>query len=226
VDDAVEPEFHKLYKSGYEKWLVLSLLKAINTDSLFKVVSDEISPKALIRQEVSSKELRANLPAPIKIEKLAFGYGRNVHVLSTVDILIYSKLLEKYIGIKTKYETAAHSIAGDITQRSSLPYESVRDTIKGSPILIYTGNRAQDASLVADKRRFWCPDMIIDIKEISDDNISDIPAYSILKPTFGTVIVPLPTSSHMPADNSDAGISTLNVGFDRLKLNNIISKIN
>jgi hypothetical protein len=225
VDDTVEPEFHKLYKSGYEKWLVLSLLKALNTESLFRVVSDEISPKALIRQEVSGRDLQANLPAPTKIGTLAFSYGRNVHVLSTVDILVHSRQSKKYVGIKTKYETAAHSVAGNITQRPSLPYETVREIIKESPILIYTGDRAQDASLVADKKKFWCPDMIIDIKETTDSSAADTIPYSELKPTFGTVIIPLPTSAQKPADSTGGETSVLYVGFDKLKLNSIVNKI-
>jgi hypothetical protein len=189
ADEKINTVFDKLYKQGYARWLILNLIKLLESDALFNVVSDEISPKAVMKQEVNAKEARSQLSSPEKTSVLAFNHGRNMHTFSNVDILDHSNNLKKYIGFKTKYETAAHEVAVNLTQRPSLPYETVKNVLKEGPILIYAGDQAQDASLVADKKQFWCPDMIIDIKETTNGNAADTISYSALKPTFGTVLI-------------------------------------
>jgi hypothetical protein len=227
IDEKVKAKFRQLYQLCYAKWLILNLIKLAKTDNILKVTSNELSAKTLVKQETSGKKMEEEVPLAQKTNVIALNCGRLMHSLSNVDLLIHSKSLGKYIGIKTKYETAAYSasISTTLEQRPSLPFKAVQDVLKDNPLLIYISSNAQDASLVADKDRFWCPDLIIDIKETTSEIMPDKLSHEVLKPLIGTVIIPCPYSALKPADTDKNDVSILNVDFEASRLNHIMEKI-
>lgn len=225
VDKRLNSEFRNLYQLCYEKWIILSLLRMAKSTILYSVTSDFVEAKVLVKQQFDINANKCQIPFPKETNLVVLDYNQRKHALSTVDLLIHAKWKGKYIGIKTKYETAAYSVINAPKHRASLPFESVKNTLIKNPILIYVGDDMADVSLVSDKEHFWRPDIVLDIYETFSDSIPNMLTHNALKPTIGTVVIPCPFSASKPTDYSTDGFSVLNVGFDQSKLKFIIDRV-
>jgi hypothetical protein len=225
VNENTKTLFREQYPLAYGKWIILNLCNILNFDAIFTVTSPEITPKLLSKMDTLDNEVELMVPAPRITKNIDFSYGRYMRSFSTVEMLGHIKKTGKYLGIKTRFEDASNTATGFSNHRTFLPFDPVKPALKNNPILIYVDDNAQSASLVADKKRFWQPDIVIEMKDPETDSLPDSSSHKMLKPILGTILIPLPNSARKPADNIGQDISVLNVGYEASKLRYIINKL-
>jgi hypothetical protein len=119
VDGKIKGEFCSLYQRGYRRWVILHLIRLMQPDALYKVMTPETSAKVFAKLEACNEEIKVNVPSPRRTDILDLRYARKMHALSNVDMLIHSKSMRKYAGIKTMFEAAAHTA---VITRQKRPY--------------------------------------------------------------------------------------------------------
>ncbi len=160
-----------------------------------------------------------------KSDCLNLYHGRKMHALSTVDVLVFSRKLKKYIGIKNTYETAVCGVSAHPQNRAFIPFELANSALENVPLLVYIGNNAQDVALVADKDSFWCPDLAIITGETTDVSVTGKSLHETLASSLADIIIPCPNSSSKLADTVEGETLILNVGFEALRLERIVDTL-
>jgi hypothetical protein len=225
IDEKLNFEFKKLYQLCYEKWIVLNLLKIAKINHLYNVESDVIEAKVLVKQQFDINANKCNIPFPVKTKIIDFDYSYKQRALSTVDLLSYSNTKRQYMGIKTTYEAAAYNATNTPEHRFSSSFETIRNILTKNPLLIYLGDNAADVTLTSDKKRFWHPDLVLDIHDTSLESTPSTLVHDALRPSIGTFIIPCPCSTQKPTDYFGNSLSVLNIGFDSSKMHIIFDKM-
>jgi hypothetical protein len=53
IDKIINTEFERLYRTCYQTWILLNLLKLLEVDSLYSVLSPEMGSKAVLKRTIS-----------------------------------------------------------------------------------------------------------------------------------------------------------------------------
>lgn len=97
----IEAAFRVLYRSGYEKWVVLSLLKPLESDKTFNVTP----PRP--EEDAEGFQIRCEeaVPPPEESRNLSFKY-EPISSLTVPDFIVHSAKLSQYVAIRTELGNA------------------------------------------------------------------------------------------------------------------------
>ena len=197
---SIESSFRQLFQSGYEKWVVLSLVNLLAPDRALEVPIEEIQDQCE-EIEWDQKDGLFDLPIPdIKeMELLSLGRRRDTEeafILS--DLIVRSTKLNRYVSITADLADAVLT-AQEVSRKREWhhfrelgkPYTRIDDW---PDLVIYVDDQPEDIALVTDFGRFCRPDIIVECMEQADwyqkgglDKVRQ--NYDFLKPRLGSYVV-------------------------------------
>jgi len=185
----IQASFKSLYRSGYEKWVILSLVKLLKADKAFKVIPEEVTEDDTIRHGGKSEY---KIPAPENSDSISFKRDDEVGFM-VPDLLIHSTKADRYYSFTSEIIKALAVATNPSKKREWLPGDPAV-VFESGIILVYSDENLKDLSLVTDSMRTCQADLIIECKEQKDwyesDGLSKIKLhYDKYKPRLGTYIV-------------------------------------
>lgn len=251
VSRNIEASFRDSYRLGYEKWVLLSLIKLLDSDKSFRVILPRPTSHELIKHLPTSKE---SVPPPEESKRLSLEHQLSL-IFTVPDFIVHSVKMGGYLAVRSEFRQAMWTASNASEQREWYPLGSI-GALAPSLTLIYVAGNPEEISLVADADRICRPDLIIECREQKDwfekEGLEKIKLHhDSLKPTLGTYIVsrePVPEQAYKelvpeqvskePAseqeqkptreqepENQGADIHILTVGFDQSKLEPIVSAL-
>ncbi len=229
----VNSSFKQLYKDGYKKWAVLSMLKLFEPDRIYFVPLRNLGNKQIIKHSVLAKE---SLPLPVETKKFSFEVGHR-QSLVVPDAIIHSTRLNKFVAVRTAFTSAMWSANSYSEKREWYSIESLVEEyglINLSPdLLVYIDDSTESVSMVADAEKICRPDLVVDcINEPDTDEslignrLADINAcHLILKPLTGSYVLSMESIPPYVHDLLEKGIRSMEVGFEESKIDSIISAV-
>ena len=247
----IETSFKSLYRSGYEKWIILSLVELLKADKAFKVIPEEVTEDDTLRH---GGFIDYKIPAPE--ESTSISFRREVEVGFIVpDLLIHSAVADLYFSFTSEIIKALAVATNPSNKREWLPGDSAV-VFESGIILIYVDENLEDLPLVTDSKRTCRADLIIECREQKDwyekEGLDRVKLHhNKYKPRLGTYVVtiePVPEQVHTdlvsekvlmeaasaqgPAhtgkqevENNDSQIHLLTVGFNQTKLEPVINAL-
>jgi len=185
----IQASFKSLYRSGYEKWVILSLVKLLKADKVFKVIPEEVTEDDTIRH---GGKIEYKIPAPENSDSISFKRDDEVGFM-VPDLLIHSTKADRYYSFTSEIIKALAVATNPSKKREWLPGDPAV-VFESGIILVYSDENLKDLSLVTDSMRTCQADLIIECKEQKDwyesDGLSKIKLhYDKYKPRLGTYIV-------------------------------------
>jgi hypothetical protein len=218
--------FNSLYREGYEKWIILSLIKLLDANGLYEINVSEL-PKggAMMAVDLSTEAI----PPITESKRLVFKDSQPT-TLSVVDCIIRSSISEDiYIGFRSATSRAMSYSVDCPINRTRLPVNSALQLLQGF-VLVYTDTQPERIRLVNDMKYFYVPDLLICFKEQQDwcnpEEMGRIQYVSkVINPTLGIFIVSQnPLQTHIEGVGYN-NITFLHTDFDCSKLEPIAKTI-
>lgn len=190
----IEASFGPLYRSGYEKWVMLSLVKLLEADKAFRVSLPEFSTEEEGMMGATSTE--EEVPAPQESKRLSFDHTREEQ-FTIPDLIAHSTKIERYVAIRTQLADALCKAKVVSEKREWYPVSSIKKeygpVVIWPDMLVNIGDRPEDIALIADTGRISRPDMIIECMEQKDwfkkEGLEKVKLHhDILKPKLGTFV--------------------------------------
>ncbi len=237
--------FRNLYRSGYEKWVALSLVELLEADKLFRVTPREFRSvyDRLFTGSASSIE---EVPVPEESSRLSLDRGL-ITTLKAPSFIVHSAKANKYVALGSEIGEALVTAENASEAREWYHLDSIAVFTSGST-LIYLADKPEEISLIADVKKICRPDLIIECEGNKDwygvERMEKIKLqHNALKPILGTYVVsrkPMPEKAYKylmlkesvsptlgeekpeQGDARHTGIHILTVGFGQSKLAPII----
>lgn len=221
----IQTSFPPLYRLGYEKWVILSLVKLLKTDGLFRVVYQEAT---LYDAHKGGGTLQEQIPTPENTNSISFQYAPNA-LLMVPDFILHSPQINKCIAFRSQIGEA-FGVATGISQKKEYHPLDAAAALHPDGTFICMGNDTSEVSLIADEKRICRPDLIIECWTQKDWNENEELArikfqHDTLRPNMGTYVVsdePVPENEQKELG---ADIHILDVGFDQFRLEIIIDAL-
>jgi hypothetical protein len=242
-----------VFRLGYEKWVLLSLVTLVVPDNAMSIPKYDLETTT---HELEPDEKRgiykAELPAPKETRELSFNRAGDEPAFVISDIIVHSNALERYVSFRTDLRDAAYS-AKDISETRE--WQTIRQVgilyrpniFSWPDIVVYADDRPQDIGLVADFSRFSRPDIIIESMEqagwYQNEGLTKVNReYDFFRPRLGTIVVSRvavpgeamkellsPTASEtgaIPIDTQAArDIRIVVAGYDKSALQPVIDRL-
>jgi hypothetical protein len=220
----IESSFRKLYRSGYEKWVLFILMNHLKADQLYQVDIKEISTSDLYKLGAVRVE---EASGPHSSTSIKFREDNFDKMFIVPDVIFHSSLLHKYVAYKAYINRPLMMASNLSAKREWLPAFSTLNN-KLDIALLYIADDPEDISVVADAKYICRPDMVIDckveddwVKENGMDNV--IQNRFLLQPYTEYVIISKDPAVTEDSDSAKDGIVHLdNVGFDTSQINKIL----
>ncbi|MHA2066433.1 MAG: hypothetical protein ACXABY_18835 [Candidatus Thorarchaeota archaeon] len=191
----IEKSFSELFKSGYIKWISLSLTDLLAPDKAL-AVSVEVLDRNI--EEYVEPGLRQEpVPEPQETKSLSLEHDREA-VFMVPDIIVHSAKLGRYVSIRSglaEVMWTAKSISSNKEwyDFSELFNQDVQVN-HWADLFIYIDDKPEDLALVADNGRFCRPDIIIKCMEQADwyerGGLERVKLnHDLLKPKLGSYVV-------------------------------------
>lgn len=228
VSRNIEAPFRDSYRSGYKKWLALSLVKLLEADRCLEasVPSVNLGPEDGDRGFYASHEEHL-VPPPNESKHLSFKHEQS-STLTVPDFIVHSAKINRYVALRSEFRAIAVWTASDASEhREWYPLDCVV-ALRLGLTLIYVADNPEEISLVADAKKICRPELTIECREQKDwyekEELEKIKLHhDVLKPRLGTYIV---SREQVPdAGQIGDGIHILTVGFDQSKLEPVISSL-
>jgi hypothetical protein len=235
VSPGVDELFSAVFRGGYEKWAVLSLLSLLEVGDSLRVDVRSLNPGE--RTKPAAQAPLDEVPAPQKAIRFFFSQPRNA-IFAVPDFLAYSPRLGRFIGIRSEFQEAAYNAlnANPGREWNAIDIDLLILLSKGLT-LIYISEKAEEIALVADVAKFCRPDMIlwcVDTQSMNRHEVASVMerADRRLKPSKGSYIVANDEWAeseegdlqHQTGKNA-SGIHSLAVGYSRKKLLPIVEAL-
>jgi hypothetical protein len=227
----IEELFAYVFRGGYEKWAVLSLLNLLEVDSAFRINVRNLNPGE--RTKPAAQAPMEEVPNPQESTRFLFSQPRNA-IFAVPDFIAHSSKLNRFIGIRSEFREASYNAINASPDRewSGVDRDLLMLLAKGLT-LIYVSEKAGEIALVADVAKFSRPDLVLWC--VDSQNINQREAMTVmegvdirLKPSKGSYLVknsewiesakPNETDSQARAGEEASGIHVLTVGYDEHKL--------
>jgi len=225
---SIEDSFKELYRLGYEKWVVLSLVKLLESNKSFHLPLRQPTFKEIMKHLPTSEE---PVPLPEESNSLSFEHEMT-SILIVPDFIVYSAKIDRYIAVRSEFKQAIW-VAADINQERewyTFDFITEKNALVDleSGLLVYIDDSPEDLALIADSTKVLRPDLIVECVEPKDwheeDELENAKLrHDVFKPKVGTYVVcggAVP--EHIP-EKLEADIHLLTVGFDQSKLDPIIN---
>lgn len=181
--------FKSLYQSGYEKWVILTLVTLLEADKIYKVVPEEVTEDDSFRH---GGIVDYKIPDPEESASILF--NRDVEVGFMVpDIIIHSANIDRYFSFTSEI-IKAWAIGNNPSKRREWLPGDTSVVFEGGIILVYFDKNLNDLSLVTDMKRTCRADLIIECrvqKDWFEKKDLEMIKFHInkYKPKLGTYIV-------------------------------------
>jgi len=193
----IEGSFRDLYRSGYEKWVTLSLVKLLASDKVFNVTAPEIDLDVVVRGEDSEPSIEESVPEAEESKHLSFAHEAEAAFI-VPDFIVHSAKVNRYVAIGTELGKAIFAANNASYKREWYSLSSIGKeygpVFKWPDLVIYIADEPEDINLVADAKRICRPDLIIECMEQKGwpekEGLEKVRLHhDILKPRLGTYIV-------------------------------------
>ena len=218
------PYFTTLYRDGYEKWMLLSLVKMLTPGKLLQANCRKYcSPEEAVRAKKSHPA--EPVPVPEEAKSILFHFD-NVIPLMMADVIIYSEKTGKYISTRSHF-TLPFNTAGSVSvNREWYSFEEALRWNDGITLL-YTDSGPNDIALVAHAGGVCRPDIIIACEShagwFESEKLNQIKAcHDNLKPRLGTYIISKESVPDELTSCPEKGVYIICAGFDADKLSPIV----
>ena len=225
----IEASFRESYRSGYKKWLCLSLVKLLGANRSLEVSVPSVYLGPAVGERGYSKSGEEHsVPLPKESKHLSFKHEQS-STLTVPDFIIHSAKINKYLAFRSEFRAAAAvwTASNASKHRDWYPLDRVV-ALRLSSIFIYVADNPEEISLIADAKNICRPELVIECREQKDwhekEELEKVKLHhDIIKPRLGTYIV---SSEQLPnIGQLGGGIYALTVGFDQSKLNTIIGSL-
>ena len=217
-----------LYRAGYERWAVLSLVSMLIPDEALRVDARRLNPgeksKSMLRSPIDS------VPAPAPSATFFFDQPRET-VFSVPDFIIRSRALNRYVGIRSEFRAGLYNAQNRSHEREWLPVDTeLLLTLESGLTLIYAAEEAQNIAMVADVGRFCRPDLVlwcVQAKTLSRaeafEKLSLI--HNRVKPVKGSFLIADEPWAEQLEGQASEQVYCIATGFEPLMLQPIIEAL-
>jgi hypothetical protein len=230
---SVETNYREFYYAGYEKWVVLNLVRMLEADNIFDMPQRPIghSERALL---VADSE---EVPLPVETKAMSFDHAADQRLL-TSDFIIHSANMNNFVAVRTevfKWGTGnALTSARNASEKREWLGLNFMEGLGSGLTFVFMADNPEDISLTGDLKRICRPDMLLAYRckgrrnWLEKQRLEWIQHYhQWLQPRMGTVMVCLETTPE-PAGTPEPvlpGIDILKVGYEPEKLMPILIKL-
>jgi hypothetical protein len=187
TSDAVETLFQRQCRSGYEIWVMMSLMNLMQVENILEV------KMAAYRAVNITSHAPAMVPPPASMSQFTLQHAPSTLVMVT-DMI--AKVHDRYIGFRPDvkdFRDPKRDAANLTRSREWLPNNPILSMRDGA-MLIYIGKQADDVSIVSDKTHIARPDIIVECQWkpgwLDRDSVNEIKKYhGLLKPRLGTYVI-------------------------------------
>jgi len=233
----IEKSFTNLYHSGYERWVVLSLVKLLALDKIFEVPIAEVEEDGAQAEADTTPGAHEDVVSkPVETKSLSLIPGAMVPFV-VPDFIVHSASVNRYVSLRSGMLSATWRarVVSDNREwydRSSLTRD-YGEAVKWPALMVYASDELGDLALVADHKRVCRPDIIIECMEQKDwyqaGELERVRLnHAMLKPKMGTYVVSLesaPEAVSAEPEEQESGIHILTVGYDQSQLAPIIDAL-
>ena len=229
--DCIEALFPHVFRGGFEKWAVLSLVDLLEAGKALRVEARGLNPGERAKQ--SAQAPFEDVASPAEAAGFPFSQPRDA-IFAVPDLIVHSSRLNKFVGIRSEFREGLYNAwdASPIREWDPIQTE-VLIMLEYGLTLVYAAEEAATIALVADATRLCRPDLLlycVDSRSCSRTEILDrmTRAAGLLRPVKGIYVIangPWPESPQAtaadpqtPAEEQAAGIHFLNVGYDQSQL--------
>lgn len=238
--------FRNLYQLGYEKWVLLSLIKLLEADKSFRIILRELASKEVIKR-LHSPRLGEPVPPPEESKRLLFEH-QSFPMFIVPDFIVHSVKMGRYLAVRSDFREAMWTASNASANREWYPLDSLA-ALEPGLALVYVADKPEEISLVADAKKICRPDLIIECRDRKDwlekEGLQKVKLHhDSLKPRLGSYVVSresVPEQGYkelIPEQNSEESprekpvleqeprkkdIHVLTVGFDQSMLEPVIS---
>jgi hypothetical protein len=223
--------FPIVFRGGYEKWVVLSLLNLLDVEKAFRVNVRNLSPGE--RTKPAAQAPMEEVPFPQESTSFFFSQPRNT-VFAVPDYIVRSSRLNRFVGIRSECREGCYNALNAAQERAWHPLDIGLLRLLGSGLtLVYLAERADSIALVADVARFCGPDLVfwcLDTQVLNQKEALAhvMRAHTRLKPPRGSYIIandewaesfePAEADPQAQLAEQTSGIHVLTVGYDEARL--------
>jgi hypothetical protein len=198
--EAVEPSFAQLFRAGYEKWALLSILNLLSPDTPMAVPLEEIHSMLHDLRDDEKDGIETEVLPPTKpLKTLSLGReGGEISFLIS-DIIVHSARTNRYVAITGDIADAVRSSVYVSDKREWLRIRELgiryrRAAFSWPDMVILTDDQLEDIGLVADFSRFCRPDIIVECQVQPDwwekGGLERVKKdYDFLKPRLGSYVI-------------------------------------
>jgi hypothetical protein len=193
VIQSVRTSYARLFASGYEKWVALSLVRLLEADSLFQYPVEELSLADWHRgKEIVNVEARSSK----KSNCLLFNDNQPQSVIAP-DFAVRSIPSDKFIAFRSELGNALATATNASPKREWISVDSIPDWADldlANLTFIYVDNDPENINLAIDKRRICRPDLILECRSqkgwYNAEESGRIKLHdSIFKPRLGSYVI-------------------------------------
>lgn len=243
---SIEVAFAPLYRSGYDKWITLNLVKLLQANSLLRIDNDDATDEEIWSDAVA---IRRPVPAPKQSNTLSFERPVDVRFIIP-DLIIQSAMTRGYISFRSEINRAL-TTATDVSDEIEWLTRKAVGELDSNINLVYASTNPESLCLVSDHFNIGRPELIIQsialLETYSKERIEKTKlCHQQLKPRLGTFVV---LNEEAPAQlyaefnqqkaivnkvdeqnkqktEHDSSIHLLNTGLDESKLEPILQVLN
>jgi len=196
-----------LYQQGYETWIILTLMKLLQADKLYRVEADQFDDDELY---IHGDYVEIPVQSPKELTELSFRHYPTVGIV-VADQIIHSVKNDHYVSFRL------HVIEpkGKAPNKSKkvewlpLPFDAIIN-LGSNIILVYTDKVLGELSLIADSQVIARPDLIIDCigltTSFNENSLANLKKYTKeFKPRLGTYLIfnqPILEGEYLKESNS------------------------
>jgi hypothetical protein len=148
-----------LFRAGYEKWTVLSLIKMLEPDRALRV--DVRSLRHGERAKSADQAPWDDAPVPEESNRYFFAQPRNA-ILTVPDLIVRSARLNRFVGIRSEFREGLYKALNPSQEREWLPLDTnLLFLLESGLTLVYLAEEAQQIALIADANRLCRPDLVV-----------------------------------------------------------------
>jgi hypothetical protein len=196
---SIRDSFNKLFKAGYEKWVIFSLLKAVAPDKLYAPDPADTSMQAQITDPETLPGLHEDeVPPQLETKSLSLGQSSGDVTFTVSDFIAHSTKMNRFFSLGSEIIDASWTAKSVSEKQEWIRLRTLTGLhipIGGWPdMVIYAADKLDDLALVADFGRFCRPDVIIECVEqegwYQQGGLERVKYYhDFLKPKLGTFVV-------------------------------------
>ncbi len=197
--NSIRDSFNKLFKAGYEKWVIFSLLKMLAPDKLYA------PDLADTRMETQATEVEAmpglhedEVPPPLETRSLHLGRRSGDITFIVPDFVAHSTKMNRFFSLGSEIRDASWTAKSVSEKQEWLRLRAIAyryiPILQWPDLVVYAADRLDDLALVSDFGRFCRPDVIIECMEqegwYQQEGLEKVKYYhDFLKPKLGTFVV-------------------------------------